>query len=454
MKIVAIGNCQADLIAKMIKRAVVDDVDVETGSVQSFNNITDRDKALIETADIILGQKGEFPDPAVDAALEAAARSLTFPSSMLFFLWPHNTEPHIANRKTKAVNAGPFPKQNGNRWLNQKLAAGEDPEKVADEYINLDLSKIIPLDRMYAMNKKRIEALDAQCSVSGQWPILEQKLKTDRVYHAPLHPANMLIERSVEDLLAQLFPERAEFCPWRDSQEAFSINQPPIHPSVAKHFGLEWADENSKYCFWREGDFTHDEFIHRYVHARFDYSLANKLFRFRNGERSGELARELQGKTKSHPRAYMLFTTLAQEALSRKKGKVALGRANEALSIKPDHLDALIAKSRAYRQLGQDAEALEIAVKALNDHPHDFTTLNTTAQALVALKRYDAAMKLLERARRRRPDAPFTYMLAGDIYMAQKQPQEALLEYKHARDVHPNPAQVDTKINKAQAFMG
>ena len=42
----------------------------------------------------------------------------------------------------------------------------------------------------------------------------------------------------------------------------------PIHPSVARHFGLQWADAETRYRFHDEGYLTFAEFVQRYVQCR------------------------------------------------------------------------------------------------------------------------------------------------------------------------------------------
>jgi tetratricopeptide (TPR) repeat protein len=47
----------------------------------------------------------------------------------------------------------------------------------------------------------------------------------------------------------------------------------PVHPSIATHFGLRWVSETTRYAFLYEGGYTFDEYVLRFMEAKWSPTL-------------------------------------------------------------------------------------------------------------------------------------------------------------------------------------
>src|SRR5205814_250303 len=102
-----------------------------------------------------------------------------------------------------------------------------------------------------------------------------EKFRDQRLFFTPYHP-DVIILRA---LSIQCFKKigaprsdliRIERCLTRSP---FSNHQLPIHPSVARHFGLKFVSPNDKYIYLSDGNFTVQEFSAHYVRCQWSEAL-------------------------------------------------------------------------------------------------------------------------------------------------------------------------------------
>lgn len=196
--------------------------------------------------------------------LVAAGKAYRFPVLTCQALWPAHTELH-RRLPEPGLPWGRFPYCD--RVLLDLLDTGRTDAQIVDEYMKTDLARMFDLDRLVELWHYRIEELDQSCDVlmaELQW----RKWKSSRHYWAVSHPTNKLVGVVLRKLLARTIgelPEQEILHSLRNNE----LNEfmTPIHPSVARHLGLEWYSVDDTYA-WPAGPFT----IHRWALEHVQYT--------------------------------------------------------------------------------------------------------------------------------------------------------------------------------------
>jgi tetratricopeptide (TPR) repeat protein len=146
----------------------------------------------------------------------------------------------------------------------------------------------------------------------------------------------------------------------------------------------------------------------------------------------------------------------ANQNILKKKEDMGLLWCSKALSIFPNHPEALILRSDIYKQMGKYKNALEDLNNAyLNMQVDNFTekvlsqisiTYNELALQLMSSKNYLEAYKVLEEALKFKSDDSFTHMYKGDCLLELKDLNKAKEEYLISYNINPKNAKIKTKI--------
>jgi Flp pilus assembly protein TadD len=217
-----------------------------------------QERALAQ-ADVIALQACGVAAPALDELAPKAER-VGFPELALDFLWPFGGQPHLRNVKDDHFPDGPFPAELGDAWLNRRLGARQLPQAIEAEYLALDIGEIVDLDRYFDLTMQRQAELD-RASGEDFASRLAASFRTERLFVNPATPAAGLMCELANRLFAKL---RAPFALGPDWSNEWSQPELPVHPSVARHFGLVWAQGRTYRA--RNGeriDFA--EYVRRYL---------------------------------------------------------------------------------------------------------------------------------------------------------------------------------------------
>ncbi len=108
-----------------------------------------------------------------------------------------------------------------------------------------------------------------------------------------------------------------------------------------------------------------------------------------------------------------------------------------ALAFDPDHDVALAELAATFRRLRRYEEALELLERRRRRQPDDFGVLADMGRCLSGLRRYREAEEMLRQALEGLDNAPTRYEL-GAVLAASGRPGEAVAEYRRALDRNPN----------------
>jgi tetratricopeptide (TPR) repeat protein len=270
-KIVFIGNCQGRRLQELYR----DDFAYLNGDTTEFLFIfeppSDRVHQLLRGADVIVAQALDSEHALDIGKFETTAKTIWYPNVTGIFLWPFSGAEHIYNRSLPYYAGGPY--EFGDRWLNRKIETGIPPADIVSEYLDLDLAKAINLDRMYELHIDRARQRDARTGFDIT-SVIERRLTEEKLFMVPANlelPLFLPLARGVYERLGMPTGEidRVLASLWRTP---FPAGDLPIHPSIARHFGLKFVTAETRYRFCTGEQLTFIEWLERYV--RFEWNDA------------------------------------------------------------------------------------------------------------------------------------------------------------------------------------
>jgi hypothetical protein len=151
-------------------------------------------------------------------------------------------------------------------------------DEILKKYINLDLNKMVNLDRLLELNLEQQRKRDAITGFNIA-DVIENYFREEHLFLTPYHP-NLRIARS---LIQQTFGTMGVGQTAIDRVEKWLTITPfpkhasPLHPSVQRHFGLKYAGPGYRYRYYSEGTFTFEEYVSRYLKFEWNEPLEEGL---------------------------------------------------------------------------------------------------------------------------------------------------------------------------------
>lgn len=102
----------------------------------------------------------------------------------------------------------------------------------------------------------------------------------------------------------------------------------------------------------------------------------------------------------------------------------------KAVKLKPDDFALRRNLAKFFLQQKDTPRAMEQADQLIKDQPNNFEAYNLKADILVINNQEDALETLLKDMKTRFPDQPLVAMRLGQLYIARKQPEQALAEFE------------------------
>ena len=406
-RVVFVGNCQAEGLAYAFNQLVTPFTGERGFHVPAYHDLDEVSRATLASADTIVDLVFDFAQRVNLADLGLKAPVVAVPYVNCNFLWPYAYEQHPSNEQAEFISTGPYPAQLGDAFLNRLIREGVPAGDAAARYLDLDINQKVRLDRRLEMTLALQKRRD---DISGfdVARLMERYFREEPIFLTPDHPHVRIFLHVVERCFEQLgvpshliarLPHlvRRSFFP----QEAL-----PVHPHLAAHFGLVWANPETRYQFWLDGDFTFAEFIARYLRFTFDKDFAKALRFFNGTEQRSEVIARLRAGLAANPashRAWALLSRIlsvdgtlpealaaAREAVSRNPreaeyfahlgnlltnaGEVASARAayERAVALEPEHTPWLRLLAGHWERRGKRAEAGALVATLAQKDPLDY----------------------------------------------------------------------------------
>ena len=444
-KVLFVGNCQIEALAGLYQRFSPSAGDEQIDYLASYAAPAADEAARIAGADVIVEQRMDI-SPRLE--VETGRRGVAyFPVPLLVgsFLWPFAGQQHPRNASTWFMEGGPYDAEMGDTFLNRKIHAGVPADDAAHAYLALDVNSLRDLDRYFELLLDRQRARDAACGFELA-PIIEIHFRDEKLFRTPHHPDR----RMALALACQLFgrmgmPYAAinTMCA-QTRVTPFPKTELPVHPDVARHFGLRYGDAAATYQLRDEGRVTFAAFVADYLAYRWNPALAEGM---RLAWNDPDLAiRKLTEGLRASPRSAEGWFCLADAARRSDRLPEAEAADRQAIALDPDDARFHGCLGKTLLLAGRFEDALESARRALALDPdtpewRDLGGLIVTNAALAATTAAHnaaqsgdiaAAIVHASRAVTFEPDIAERRHLLGDLLLAAGDNAEAIAALAHA----------------------
>jgi len=450
---VFIGNCQVQSLSQLYQRFSEGKGEEEVAYLPSYEDLTDDRTAAIAAADIIIEQRMDVaPRAEIDGIATRAERQFV-PLLAGGFLWPFAGQEHPRNESLWFMPSGPYGGEMADSYLNRLIDKGMPPAEAVDQYLALDVARVRHLDRLFELIIDRQRSRDAACGYQLA-DLIEERFREEPMFRTPHHP-NLRLALS---FTAQFFQrmgmgataiknlyERVRVTP-------FPKVQLPIHPAVARHFNLKYADAQTRYRINEEGRFTFAEFALRYMTYDWNRDLAEGIALA--GRDLAQALPMMQAGLERSPNSADGWFCCA-EAL-RRSGRPAEAETavRRAIAIDPTearHYNLLGHTLLDLGRLDEAAEAAERAVALDRFDPH-FHALS--ANIASRLGRLTEAEGFVRRAVELEPTNPHLHSMLGDILLRQERPADAVAAFQRATELEPDGKGFHAAFSRALAQAG
>lgn len=401
-QIVFIGNCQVQALSHLYER-FAGRADRETVAfLPSYEDLSEDSRRAIETADVVVEQRMDLPPRADVGGVTAPGERHFVPLLAGGFLWPYAGQPRPDNDSPWHMRAGPWNAELSDGYLNRLILQGMAPEQAVAQYLALDVHQARNLDRMLELILDRQRSRDEVCGYDIA-SVVEAHFRDELVFRTPHHPNLRVAMAFATQFFDRMGVPRAAAARMTEQTRVtpFPKDVLPIHPSVARHFGLSYAREGTRYKYLNEGSYTFPEYALRYMRNEWNADLAD-------------------GLANAHPNP-----------------ELALPQLDAGLAMSPGAAEGHFVRADVLRRLGRPEEAEPAIRRAVAAEPDEARYQNGLAHALAELGRLDEAAVAIRRAASLDPYDPHYHGMRA--ILALRMGQNALAEASANRVLELDP---------------
>ncbi len=185
-------------------------------------------------------------------------RHIGFPSLELRHLWPFTCVNPFNKADPPRYPQGRFPI--GDSFIVSCLERGVPPERIVDYYCSVEWNDAWPdLRALEQADFDRLSMLDAKTQFS-MVPYIREHLSRARLFWNSTGPTNDVFSELVLGILARMYGEKTpisrkvltELLHRFGERDLFGQATVPIHPHVARTFGLRWYSNEAKFYYLGE----------------------------------------------------------------------------------------------------------------------------------------------------------------------------------------------------------
>ena len=306
-------------------------------------------------ADVIVRQVLDFAPQTDD--LCARGRTVLVPLISAPFLWPNSGRPHPRNAPAPYLEAsGAYGADLGDSFLDRLIMRNVPVDAAVAEYLAADVAAVRHVDRMreIVLDKQRVR--DAACGGYNFGDIIDMRLASEPLFRTANHPERPLTFLLAEKVFERIGVSSDLIAKVREYPgHLFPATKAPIHPSIARHFGLSYADAATRYRFFDEGSYTFEEYAHRYMGYVWNADLPLGMHLARNGDQLEAIA-VLRQAVAALPRSPAAHAILSDLLARHEQPAEAVALARRASELEPDnahlrsrvgHLEAALRESHS-----------------------------------------------------------------------------------------------------------
>ena len=423
MKVAFYGNCQMQALAGVWVRFVYPFTGGDVRFIDAYQPVGVQNWEFLAEVDLLVTQKAPMPSPTPWETLPCQsganpARTHIVPHVSGEFLWPYAGHERVDNPCGPGIENGVWPGEIGDAFLDRQLRANATPEAALAAYFALDLAADAHLDRRYelAMNGLRTrEAGTPYCAAD----LIETHFRAEPLFRSPNHLGLRLSRYMALTLLQELgvHADALSRATKYLTAPIFPITELPIHPSIARHFGLAYGASDQLYPFHQDGKRSFEEFVLQYMRGDYNAPLFAGLQALHQKDAVAAIE-NLQAAIRLSPHAAECHAALAEALWLTGKFPAALGSAKQAagLDAQSQKYPQLIARIQASRgQFKAARHAMQAAIALGAEPGPGYRDIS----AIAAERGYnDEALALIEAAEQADPLDPDTQRVARQLRAA------------------------------------
>jgi tetratricopeptide (TPR) repeat protein len=359
-KLVFFGNCQALALERFCQRFLAP----RSGDVSEVVNIADYDPAAarksLDNADVIVSQVFDKPFD-IDVDKEYKSHNvIKFPNVYTLFYWPYANQRHPRNDEVgTGYDVGPYPNEMGDSFLNRLILKKTAAEEALEQYLAQDVSE--RADRLFEVNGELQKQRDEASGFNIQRAV-DAHFRDEHLFLTSAHPTMRIFSLVASGVFGRLGYEKARIVDALVAQRVapFPRLALPIHPNVVSHFGLRFANAETRYPFFEEGEFTFAEYVRRYMNFEWNRQLHDALQLARSDP--DRALPELDAALAASPRSATGVRVKADLLLRKHDHDAGKEAAARATALGPDDPRNWLTLSRAHRLAGE----IDLAAAALD----------------------------------------------------------------------------------------
>ena len=395
MLILFLGNCQVESLAGIINRFVVPYGDVTTSFIDTYHALPPDARQRVQDADAIVLQESLRPTGILREDLPAGTPVYTVPLVNGSFLFPYQGMRHPLQPEGR-YGVPAYPDGYNDRYLSKLITRGVSPEAALAQYKAFDVATVARVGRLHELAMESQRELDAVTGYDCAG-IIDRHLADEQIFQSAYHFGGRFGRHLTSTLCDRLgfdaaYGERIR-AHLRDAP--FVARFVPVHPSVARYFGMSWVTEQTRYPYLWEGGLTFDEYVLRYMEARWNPLLLEGVIEARRGE-AGARAK-LEAALESSPRSATGAHELSR--LLEKDGDLDGAVAWQRRAVESGgHMGASNRLGVLLRKQGRLEAAAEAFAEATRDDPVSPAAWGHLRDCLVAQSKFGEAVGAAEQA--------------------------------------------------------
>jgi tetratricopeptide (TPR) repeat protein len=452
-RVVFIGNCQIYSLLQLYQRFSERKGEEEIVYLPSYEDLTDDRAARVAEADIIVEQRFDVAPRADAGGIATNAERYFVPLLAGGFLWPFAGGAHPRNETHSFMPTGPFEGEMGDTYLNRLIEKGTPAAEAVNQYRALDVNSVRNLDRLFELLIDRQRSRDAACGYQIA-DLIEERFREEPLFRTPHHPNLPLMLHLAGQFFQRFGVGKAAIRHMHERVRVALIpeTQLPIHPAVARHFRLTYANALTLYQIHEEGRFTFTEYALRYMRFDWNRDLAEGIA-LTGHDVSQALIKLEAGLERGSNSAKGWFSYA--EALRRsgrtEEAETAIRRAIAIDPMEARHYHGLGYSLAELGRLDEAAQAAERAV-AIDPFNHHYNALS--ANVAMRRGRLTEAEGFVRRAIEVEQSNPYLHRLLGDILQQLGRHAEAVTAFQAAIDIEPDVAAFHLSLSNALPLAG
>lgn len=455
------GNCQALALANVYRAYIAPwrDEDVQFWDLNPHmeSSVAMERVGQIRLADVIVEQHFDSSSWIELDELRPSTRRIGFPYVGGAFLWPFGgNDTHVRNMPHPPFcQEGPYPAEIGDRALNRMILAGVPAREAVQRYLDMDVVKAGRADRLFELHMDMQRRQDEATGLNVADHI-QARFRTNNLFLTKGHLSldlfrfqaswvfermdapYSLIETALRSLRAPPFP----------------VDELPIHPALADHLGLAFANRNRRYRFRREGAFTFEEWAERYMDYAWAPDLAEGIWLTHGGGTPAQALPLLEAGLARCPTSVAGWLAFGLTLARLGRSEAADEAVDRARSLDP--ADPEGPRTRAIIRLlhGRHAEAALAAREAIDLFPFDGASHRTLADALARAGDLAGAAQIAGHAARVQPGDPGGWSMQGEFLTRMGRHAEALAPVRALVAMAPGEARHHGQLGRTLAPTG